>query len=167
MSLVVWVRTPLEIVRQMLLMAEVGPGDVVYDLGSGDGQILITAVKEFGAKKAVGYEIREDLCEVSEREIEQLNLRNRITVVKGNLLDADLSEASVIIIYLSPSANEVIRPKLEQCVERQRRVVSYLFPMDGWQVAKAVNLQDLSLKEVHFLGMLYLYHIPQAFGTNN
>lgn len=163
MNLVTWVATPLGIVRKMLDMAHVGSEDTVYDLGSGDARILITAVKEFGVRKAVGYEIREDLCEISERKIEQLNLRNKITLVRGNLLDADLSEASVITLYLSSAANELIRPKLEKYRKRQIRVVSYLFPMNGWLVAKKVNLQSFSFSDGRFIGMLYLYCIPQAF----
>ena len=97
-SLARWEPTPLETVKSILELAKVGPTDTVYDLGCGDARILIMAVKEFGAKRAVGYEIRQDLCEGSKKEIRRQHLQKRISVIKGNLLDADVSEASVITL---------------------------------------------------------------------
>lgn len=163
LSLVTWVGTPVAIARKMLEIAQAGPQDVLYDLGSGDGRILILAVKEFGVRKAVGYEIREDLCNIAEREIERLNLQKRITLIKGNLLEAHLAGASIITLYLSSEANEILRPKLEEYAKPRSRVVSYLFPINGWRAAREVDLQSFSFNEGRFLGMLYLYLVPQAF----
>ena len=80
-SLARWEPTPLETVKSMLELAKVNSKDKVYDLGCGDARILIMAVKEFGAKRAVGYEIRQDLCEGSKKEIRRQHLQKRISVI--------------------------------------------------------------------------------------
>jgi len=157
-SLVPWVPTPFETVRKMLELAQVGSKDIVYDLGCGDARMLIMAVKEFGARKAVGYEIRQDLLEDSKQEIQRQNVQDRVTLIKGDLLDADLSEASVIVLYLTSRANERLRPKLEKEVQSGTRIVSYYFKMDPWQPAST---------EVCSTGTIYLYLIPQAFQSSS
>ena len=153
-SLIQWVPTPLEIVRKMLEMAQVGPKDILYDLGCGDARILIMAVKEFGAKKAVGYEIRQDLYEGAMKEIKNQNLQNRVTLINGDLLGADLSEASVITMYLSTTANETVRPKLESEVKPSTRIVSHDFSFKTWQEENTESCSTATL---------YLYRVPQAF----
>lgn len=157
-SLARWDPTPLEIVRGMLELAKVGSQDIVYDLGCGDARILFMAVKEFGAQKAVGYEIRQDLCEDSRKEIQHQSLQKRISVIKGNLLDADICEASVITLYLFPTANEILRPKLEKETRFGTRVISHDYPIETWQIAET---------EVCSGGTLYLYIIPQAFQSSS
>ncbi len=153
-SLARWDPTPLKIVRGMLELVKISPQDIVYDLGCGDGRILFMAVEEFGAQKAVGYEIRRDLCEDFQKEIQRRNLQKRISVIKGNLLDADISEASVITLYLFPTANEILRPKLEKETRCGVRVISHDYPIETWQITE---------QEVCAGGKLYLYIIPQAF----
>ncbi len=157
-SLARWDPTPLEIVRGMLELAKVGSQDIVYDLGCGDGRILFMAVKEFGAQKAVGYEIRQDLCEDSQKEIQRQNLQKQISVIKGNFLVADISEASIITLYLFPTANEILRPKLEKGTGFGTRVISHDYPIETWQIAET---------EVCSGGTLYLYIIPQAFQSSS
>jgi len=166
-SLVRWVPTPLEVVKKMLELAQVGPEDIVYDLGCGDARILIMAVKEFGVRKAVGYEIRQDLYEDSIKEIQNQNLQDRITLVRGDFLDADLSQASVVVLYLSPKANECLRPKLEKEVKSATRIVSYDFPMKEWRPDEKVQLEDSPFSELCFTWMLYLYIAPQAFQSSS
>ncbi|UCE15511.1 MAG: hypothetical protein JSV12_06440 [Candidatus Bathyarchaeota archaeon] len=90
--------TSPEIVRRMLKIARVGPGDVVYDLGCGDCRILIMTVKEFGADRAVGYEIREDLCGAALAEIERQGLQSRVKLVNGDLFNTDLYEVTVLML---------------------------------------------------------------------
>ena len=153
-SLARWEPTPLETVKSMLDLAKVGSKDRVYDLGCGDARILIMAVKEFGVQKAVGYEIRQDLCEDSQKEIERQNLQSRISIIKGNLLDADISEASVITLYLYPTANEILRPKLEKETRFGTRVVSHEHLIETWQIAETKQYSGETL---------YLYIVPQAF----
>ncbi|MFC1992065.1 SAM-dependent methyltransferase [Chloroflexota bacterium] len=162
-SLVQWVSTPLEVVRKMLELAQVGPEDIVYDLGCGDARALIMAVKEFGVQKAIGYEIRQDLYERSKQEIQGQNLQDRITLVRGDLLDADLSEASVIVLYLSPKANDCLRPKLEREVKSATRIVSYDFQINKWCPDKKVQLEDYPSSELSYTRTIYMYVVPQAF----
>jgi len=153
-SLARWEPTPLETVKSMLELAKVNSKDKVYDLGWGDARILIMAVKEFGAKRAVGYEIRQDLCEDSKKEIRRQHLQKRISVIKGNLLDADVSEAYVITLYLYPTANEILRPKLEKETKFGTRVVSHEHLIETWQIAETKEYSGETL---------YLYIVPEAF----
>jgi len=149
-----WEPTPFTIVRKMLELAQVRPGDIVYDLGCGDARIPIMAIKEFGAKKAVGYEINPYLYEQSMQDVQNQNLQYKITLIKDDLINADLSEASVITLFLSMAANECLRSKLEKEAKPLTRIVSYYHPMETWQVNKTKgSLED----------RLYLYIIPQAF----
>lgn len=163
MKLAISVGTPFSIIKMMLDMAQVGSEDVIYDLGSRDGRILITAVKEFGAKKAVGYEIRKDLCDIAESKINQMNLQNKIVIINGNMLNADLSKASVITLYLSTEANELLRPKLEKYARSHARVISHYYPLRGWRSARKIDLQKIHYNGKKYIGMLYLYIIPEAF----
>ncbi len=101
-----WEPTPLVIVKKMLEFAQVRPGDIVYDLGSGDARIPIMAVQEYGAKKAVGYEMNQYLYEQSMLDVQNQNLQDKITLIEDDLINADLSEASVITLFLSMAANE-------------------------------------------------------------
>lgn len=159
--LIPWAATRPNVVKKMLQMAWVGEEDVVYDLGCGDARVLITAVKEFGARKAVGYEIREDLYTAAVGNIEQQNLHNRIMVIKKNLFDADLSDASVIAIYLSNEANELLRPKFEKEAKCGTRIVSHHFPINTWRATSkkaAGYFPDIAI---------YLYVIPEAFGQKH
>lgn len=150
-SLARWDPTPPEIVRGMLALARVGSQDTVYDLGCGDARILLMAVKEFGARKAVGYEIRQDLRENAWKEIRRQKLQKQISVIKGNLLEANISKASVITLYLFPSANEILRPKLEKEARAGTRVVSHEYSIGTWQVAETKTCCGATL---------YLYVIP-------
>jgi len=161
--LAIQVFTPYEVVRKMLELAKVSAKDVVCDLGCGDARIVVMAVKEFGAKKAIGYEISEDLYKASKREIERQNLQNKITLIRANLLDADLSEASVITLYLSTTGNELLRPKLEKESKPGTRIVSYCFPIDAWRATTKIDRGTHLYSQSHFAGALYLYTSPKAF----
>jgi len=145
--------TPPEIVRRMLKIARVGSGDVLCDLGCGDGYILITAVKEFGADRAVGYEIREDLCRASLAEIERQTLQSRVKLVNGDLFDADLHEATVITLYLDESTNQRLKPKLERTAKVGTRIVSYAYKIKGWRAAKKIRRHG---------DTIYLYTVPES-----
>ena len=145
--------TPPEVVRRMLKIAWVGPGDVVYDLGCGDGRILIMAVKDFGAKKTVGYEIREEVYRTALWEVERLGLLDRIRLVKGDLFEADLSEATVITLYLNRSTNQRLKPKLEGETRDGTRIISYAYQLLGWKPTK---------KERRHGDTIYLYTVPES-----
>ena len=131
-SLAPYVVSPQEIVDRMLELADLKPGEKLYDLGSGDGRILITAVTRFKAK-AVGVEISDDLVASTNARIHRLGLDNDAQVIHGNFLDVDLSPADVVTLYLATDANEMLRPNLEKYLKNGARVVSHDYAMPGWK----------------------------------
>jgi ubiquinone/menaquinone biosynthesis C-methylase UbiE len=139
-NLAPYIPTPQEAVDKMLEAAHVKPGDVVYDLGSGDGRIVITAARRFGAR-GVGVEIRADLCQAARERIKSLGLEERVRMVEGSALRVDLSSADVVTMYLLTSSNERLKPNLEKYLKPGSRVVSYEFPIKGWKPVEAIVLQ--------------------------
>ena len=131
-SLAPYVVSPQEIVDRMLELADLKPGEKLYDLGSGDGRILITAVVRFKAK-AVGVEISDALVASTNDRIRRLGLDNDARVIHGNFLDADLSPADVVTLYLATDANELLRPNLEKFLRNGARVVSHEYAMPVWK----------------------------------
>jgi precorrin-6B methylase 2 len=153
-----FVATPPEVVHRMLELAKVNPSDIVMDLGCGDCRILLSALSDFGAKMAVGYEIRGDLIKDALDMFESKNLIGRVKLIKGDLLGADLSEASVIAIYLTGTGNDRLRSKFEEEVKPGTRIVSHDFGVDGWKPAK---IERFGGHEI------FLYIVPGAFKRNN
>ncbi|MDW8022813.1 MAG: class I SAM-dependent methyltransferase [Nitrososphaerota archaeon] len=133
-----FVPTPLPVVRHMLVLAELKPGEVFFDLGAGDGRTVIMAAKEFGAR-AVGVELREDLAKKALSTVYEEKLQDRVTIVNGDMFDVDLSSADVVFLYLTTSANEKIKPKLETELRKGARVVSHDYEIVGWKPAKVDN----------------------------
>jgi hypothetical protein len=121
-----FVATPTPVVRQMLILAELKPGEVLYDLGSGDGRAVIMAAKDFGAK-SVGVELRDDLT------------KRALDGIQKDIFDVDLSSANVVFLYLTTSANERIKPKLESELKPGTRVVSHDYEILGWKPSKVDN----------------------------
>ncbi|RJX16269.1 class I SAM-dependent methyltransferase [Candidatus Bathyarchaeota archaeon] len=140
LTYVPFISSPPEVVKKMLELASVNDKDVLYDLGSGDGRILITAVQQFGVKKAVGVEVREDLVKNSREEIKRLGLENHITIVHGDMYKFPLHEADVVTLFLTTSANERLKPKLEKELKNGARVVSHDYEIIGWKPVKVENL---------------------------
>ncbi|MCX8176520.1 MAG: methyltransferase domain-containing protein [Candidatus Bathyarchaeota archaeon] len=140
MVYVPFVSSPPDVVEKMLEMAELRENDVLYDLGSGDGRILITAVKKFGVKKAIGVEVREDLVKTSREEIKKLGLEDKITIIHGDLYKTPIKDADVVTLFLTTSANERLKPKLENELKKGVRVVSHDYEIIGWKPIKVVNL---------------------------
>jgi SAM-dependent methyltransferase len=126
-----WAPTSRRTVHKMLTLARVRPGDVVYDLGSGDGRILIMAARRFGAR-AVGIEIDPLFYLWTRLVIAVLGLRRQVRVIRGDLFDQDLSQADVITCYLLPRTNERLVGKLERELCPGTRVVSRRFSLPGW-----------------------------------
>jgi predicted RNA methylase len=133
-----FVPSPPQVVRQMLLLADVRPGEVVFDLGAGDGRTVIMAAKDFSAR-AVGVELRDDLEKKALSTVYEQNLQDRITMVNGDMLGVDLSSADIVFLYLTTSANEKIRPKLDAELKRGVRIVSHDYEVVGWKPVKVVN----------------------------
>ncbi|MEM0479751.1 MAG: class I SAM-dependent methyltransferase [Pyrobaculum sp.] len=149
-----FVATPEVVVRRMLQLARVQPGEVLYDLGSGDGRIVIIAAKEFGAR-SIGVEIRKDLYEQSLARIRDMGLSNKASIINASFYDVDLSNADVVTMYLLTSINERLRPKLEKELRPASRVVTHDFEVPGWRpvVMEEVYEDWRSHK-------LFLYKIP-------
>lgn len=138
MSIAPFVQTPLEVAKKMLDLSQIRTGEVLYDLGCGDGRLIILAAKEIGAK-ATGVELREDLIERARTEIKRLNLEDKVNVILGNFFDIAISDADVVTLYLTSSANERLRPKLEAELKPGARVVSHDFKVPGWKPSAVYN----------------------------
>jgi len=136
-----YVPTPIEVVREMLKLAGLKPGEVVLDLGSGDGRVLVTAAKEFGAK-AIGVELRKDLIEKALANVEKERVRDKVVIIQGNFFDIKLPPADVIFLYLLTSVNERLRPKLEKETKPGTRIVSHDFEISGWKPHKIIEVRD-------------------------
>ena len=154
-NLAPYVVSPQHVVERMLEIANVHSGELVYDLGSGDGRVLITAAQRFNAR-AVGYEISPRLVKKADEHIGKLGLQDRIRVVQGDLMQADLSPADVVVIYLLTLSNDMLRPRLEKQLKPGARVVSYSFQVPGW---KPVRIDRTDAHEGH---SIYLYEMPPA-----
>jgi len=122
----------------MLLMAGLKAGEVFFDLGAGDGRTVIMAVRDFGAR-AVGVELREDLVKKALGTVYEEGLQGRITIVNGDMFNVDLTSADVIFLYLTTSANEKVKPKLEAELKRGVRIISHDYEIVGWKPLKVEN----------------------------
>lgn len=123
--------TPMEVVYAMLQLAKVNAGDVVYDLGCGDGRIVITAAREFGAR-GVCVDIDPARIAESRENARQANVLDRIRFLNEDLFATDLGEATVVTLFLSPELNLAVRPKLQRELKRGARVVSHWHHMGNW-----------------------------------
>ena len=149
-----FVPSPEAVVEKMLKLAEVKPGDTVYDLGCGDGRIVIMAAQKFGAS-SVGVELDDDLYKQTSERVKELKLQDKVRIIHGDLLKVDLSPASVVTLYLLTSANEKVRPNLEKYLKKGARVISHDFEVPGWKAEKTENVgEDESEFRQH---TLYLY----------
>jgi precorrin-6B methylase 2 len=133
---VAYIPTPKNIVKQMLLLAGLRRGEHLYDLGAGDGRILIEGAREFGAR-CVGVEI--DPERVSRLKERLVATRVEAKIIEGDLMQADLSEADVVAIYLSDSVNAKLAPKLSRELKKGARVVSLDYELPGWRLGKATS----------------------------
>ena len=136
---VVWVPTPQAVVDKMLDMAKVTKDDFVMDLGSGDGRTVITAAKR-GAR-AMGIEYNPDMVELSVRNAKEAGVTDRATFVKADLFETDLSKADVITMFLLPSINMKLRPKILD-LKPGTRIVSNTFTMEDWQADETNTVTD-------------------------
>ena len=152
-NLAPYVPTPQSLVERMLEAGHVKPGDVVYDLGSGDGRIVITAAQKFGAR-GVGIEIRPDLCRKAEEKIRSLRLEDRVRMIQGSALRVDLSPADVVTMVFLTTSNERLKPLLQRYLKPGARVVSSEFPIKGWRPAETVRVAQGSLEHT-----IYVYEM--------
>lgn len=150
-----FIPTPHRVVDKMLELAEVGPDDVVYDLGSGDGRIVIAAAQKFGAR-AVGIEIRGELAKQSSEQIAKLGLQKSARIIHGDMFEADLSPATVVTLYQLRVVNKRLRPLLEKKLRWTARIVSCDFEIPGWKPREVVKVSSAAGTPY----TLYLYQRP-------
>ena len=148
-KIVPFVPTPQEVVDKMVELAGVKKGDVVYDLGSGDGRIVITAAKK-GAK-AVGFEIDGDLVKQSRDNIRKGGVQDQAEIRQQDILTVDLSAATVVTMYLLPDVNLQLRPNILSQLKPGSRVVSHAFDMGDWKPDRIEQVEGRTL---------YLWTIP-------
>lgn len=143
--------SPLPVVRAMLELAEVHSGDIVYDLGSGDGRIVIMAAREFGAH-GVGIEIDPELVATARRNARAAGVEERVKFIEGDFFEADLRPATVVTLFLLERVNVKLRPKLLAELRPGTRIVSHLWKMGDWEpdAERAVGRR-----------MIYLWRVPR------
>ena len=149
-----FLETPPRVVDTMLRLAKVSQDDVVYDLGSGDGRIVIAAASDFGAR-GVGIEIDPRLVASSTRWAERAGLTERVRFVQQDIFDADLRPATVVTLYLTRELNLRLRSKLMVELRPGTRIVSHRFDMGNWAPQERVNV-DMD----GFASVVYLWTIP-------
>jgi ribosomal protein L11 methylase PrmA len=151
-----YVPTPDEAVFAMLRLAAVTNRDVVYDLGSGDGRIVIAAARDFGAR-GVGLEIDRVLVEKSRKNASAAGVDHRVEFVHADLFRTDISRATVVTFYLLPSVAEALRPKLLRELAPGTRIVSHNYGMGDWQPRQTVRVDDRHV--------VHLWIVPQKSRT--
>jgi SAM-dependent methyltransferase len=139
-----YVPTPHDVVEQMLKLAGVKKTDVVYDLGCGDGRIVIMAAQKFGAR-GVGIDIDPERIAEAKQNAEQAGVTDRVKFIQQNLFDADIREATVVTLYLLPSVNLRLRPKLLEQLKPGARIVSHSFDMGDWKPDKEIEYNGRKL----------------------
>ena len=136
-----FVPTPPEVVSRILELAEIKPGDVLYDLGSGDGRIVVAAAQRFGIR-AVGFEIDPVLVKDSRQIIKRAGLEELVEIREQDIRVIDFSPASVVTMYLYPAANLRLKPVLMRDLRPGSRVISHDFDMGSWRPDRVERLQD-------------------------
>jgi precorrin-6B methylase 2 len=134
-----YVPTPENVVAKMLELANVKKADVLYDLGSGDGRIVVTAARKYGVH-AVGYDLNPERIQEANENAKKAGVTSQVEFRQKDLFTADLREASVVTLYLLPSVNLKLRPKLFSELKPGSRVVSHDFDMGDWAPDKTVDL---------------------------
>ena len=160
-NLAPYVVAPEHAVDRMLEMARLKPGETLYDLGCGDGRILIAAAQKYKVK-AVGIEISSRLARSAAEQVKKQGLEQNVKVIHGDFMKTDLSPANVVTLYLATTANDTLRPNLERYLRPNTRVVSYDYPIPGW---KAVETAETG----GYRGTshtIYLYQVPESIKTD-
>lgn len=146
--------TPESVVERMLQLGGLKPGEKMFDLGSGDGRIVIMAASKFGAD-STGVELDTDLYKQSTDRIRKLGLEKKARIIHGDVLKQDYSSANLLTVYLLPSSNEKLRPILEKQLKKGTRVVCHDFEIAGWVPDKTESIDDDGEGRSH---TLYLYN---------
>jgi SAM-dependent methyltransferase len=148
---VIYVPTSHEAVAEMLRITDVGKDDIVYDLGCGDGRIVVAAVKEYGAKKAVGIDIDPQRIQESNENAQEAGVTDRVTFLEQDLFQTDFGEATVVTLYLLDRLNVRLRPQLFQQLRPGTRIVSHDFTMGEWKDDQTVEVDgDEASATLHY-----------------
>jgi precorrin-6B methylase 2 len=148
---VIYVPTPQPVVDAMLELAEVKKGDVLYDLGSGDGRIPVTAAQKYGVR-GTGIDINPVRIQEAKANAEQAGVTDMVTFKQEDLFETDFSDADVVTLYLLDSLNEKLRPRLLAELEPGTRIVSHAFRMGDWEPEKTVQVDNSTI---------YLWRVPE------
>ena len=152
-----YVNSPEHAIDKMLQMANLRSGQTLYDLGCGDGRILIAAAERYKVR-GVGIEISESLAKTAAEKVRKAGLQSQVKIVHANFMHMDLSPADVVTLYLATSANENLRPNLERYLHPNARVISYDYPIPGWKpLDKSESESRRGANHV-----IYLYEVPNS-----
>ena len=137
-----YVPTPQKVVNKMLETAKVGENDVVYDLGSGDGRIPIAAIKDFGAKRGVGVDIDPELIRKANENAKAAGVADRVEFIQDDLFRINISEATVVTLYLGNELNRKLRPHLLEKLKPGTRIVSHNYDMGDWKPEQTIKVEN-------------------------
>jgi len=155
-----FVPTPIEVVDRMLELAEVKKGDVVYDLGSGDGRIVIRAAKKYGVR-AVGIEMDSWLLDKAKQDAQAAGVSHLVEFRSEDALKTDLSKATVVTLYMLPWFNEAMKPRFKKFLKPGARIVAHDFGIEGWAPDRIEKLPEPEIKNRGYkhYHMIYLWRV--------
>jgi len=137
-----WVPTPDDIVDEMSKLAKIGKNDIVYDLGCGDAVMLIRPIQKFGAKKGVGIDIDPKILEKAKENVKKAKVEDRVELRVGDILNVkDMSDASVVLLYIGDDLGERLSPVLQKTLKPGARIVSHRFRLGDWEPTKSVTVK--------------------------
>ncbi len=145
-----YVPTPMDVVEAMLDLGKVGKNDVVYDLGCGDGRIVVTAAKKYGAT-GIGVDLNPERIKEANENAKEKGVEKKVKFYEGNLFDFDFSKASVLTLYLLPDVNLQLKPKILAEMKPGSRGVSDAFDMGDWKPDKQISVDG---------GTVYMWTVP-------
>jgi uncharacterized protein (TIGR03000 family) len=153
-----YVATPNDIVKEMMKLGKVGKDDVVYDLGCGDGRIVVAAVRDSNAKRGVGIDLDPERVKDSKATVKEAKLEGKVEIRQGDILDIkDLSDASVVMIYMSDELGKLLEPTLKKGLKPGSRIVSHRFTLGNWKPEKTITVKGEDGDEY----TLHLWVVPK------
>ncbi len=156
-SLAPFVSSPVAVVERMLELANLRTGETVYDLGCGDGRVLIVAAQKHRVR-AIGVELSERLAKSTTESLKKLGLSDMARVIQGDLMDVNLADADVVTLYLLRDSNDLLRPKLEKSLHAGARIISHDYEIRGWKPTTVATME--ASKREH---KIYVYTVPASF----